>query len=142
MLHAVANEVRHGEHLKVVFLAEFDELRHAGHGAVFTHDFADDTGGSEASDSGEVHRRFRLASADEHASIARAQRKNVSRAREVLRLGFWINGRQDGDGAVRSTDTGGDADARVDGFRKRGAMHGSVDWRHEREVELVAALFR
>src|SRR6266536_1984506 len=35
---------------------------------------------------------------------------------------------------------GGDAKARVNGFAEGGAMDGSVDRRHEREVKLVAAL--
>src|SRR6266571_4195733 len=46
VLHAVANEVGHREHLQVVFSAKLDELGHAGHGAVFVHDFADDAGGA------------------------------------------------------------------------------------------------
>src|SRR5213593_4290995 len=46
VLHAVADEVGHREHLQIVFFAEFDELGHAGHGAVFVHDFANDSGGA------------------------------------------------------------------------------------------------
>src|SRR5205823_9783691 len=48
------------------------------HGAVFIHDFADDSGGAEPGDAREVHGRFRLAGADEDATIARAQRENVA----------------------------------------------------------------
>ena len=70
-------------------LAEFDELRHAGHGAVFTHDFADDAGRSESGDAREVHGGFGLAGADEHAAVARAQREDVAGAREVLRAASW-----------------------------------------------------
>src|SRR3989442_5994742 len=44
VLHAVADEVGHREHLPIVFFAEFDELWHAGHGAVFVQDFANDSG--------------------------------------------------------------------------------------------------
>jgi len=35
-----------------------------------------------------------------------------------------------------------DADPGVHGFGEGGAMNGSIDRRHEREVELIAALFR
>src|SRR5207248_5966506 len=52
-----------------------------------------------------------------------------------------IDGGEDGDGAVGSADAGSDADARVDGLGKSGAVGGSVDGRHEREVQLVAAVF-
>ena len=141
VLHAVADQVRDREHLQVVFLAKFDELRHAGHGAVITHDFADDAGGSEAGDAREVHGRFRLAGANEHAAIARAQRKNVAGAREILRLRLGIDGGENRDGAIGSADAGGDADARVHGFGEGRAVDGSVDRRHEREAKLVAALF-
>ena len=142
MLHAVADEVRDREHLQVVFPAELDELRHSGHGAVFAHDFADDAGGSQPGDAREIHGSFGLAGADEDAAIARAQRKNMAGTREILRLRLWIDGGKDGNGAVGSADAGGDTDARVNCFRERGAVDGGVDRRHEREVELVAALFR
>src|SRR5260370_11871291 len=141
VLHGVANEVRDGEHFQIVFAAEFDELRHAGHGAVFVHDFADDTRGGEASDAREVDGGFGLASADENATLARTQRKNVAGAREVLRLRFWIDGRENGDGAIGSTDSRADAHASVHRFGESSAVNRSVDGRHEREVKFVAALF-
>src|SRR5437016_14553625 len=71
----------------------------------------------------------------------RAQREDVAGAGEVRRLGRRIDGGEDGDGAVGSADAGSDADARVDGLGKSGAVGGSVDGRHEREVQLVAAVF-
>jgi len=48
---------------------------------------------------------------------------------------------EDGDGAVGGADAGRNADARVDGLGKSGAVRGSVDGRHEREVQLIAAVF-
>src|SRR5271163_4614770 len=92
------------------------ELRHAGHCAVFVHDFADDAAG------------------------ARAQREDVAGAGEVLRAGFWIDGGEDGDGAIGGADAGGDAEATVNGFGEGGAVDGGVDGGHERQVKLVAAL--
>ena len=50
VLHAIANQIRDGEQFQIVFFAEFDELRHAGHCAVLAHNFADDAGGSESGD--------------------------------------------------------------------------------------------
>src|SRR5258708_36540371 len=55
MLHAIANEIRDREHLQVVFLAKFDELRHAGHEAAMAHDFADDACGSNAAYTRYIH---------------------------------------------------------------------------------------
>ena len=122
-------------------LAEFQELRHAAHGAVFIHDFADDARRAEPGDAREVHRCFGLAGADEHAAVACAQRKDMARAGEVLGLGLGIDGGKDGGGAVGGADAGGDAIARVNGFAEGGAVGGSVDGGHEREMEFVAALF-
>ena len=123
------------------FAAEFEELRHARHGAVVVHDFADDAGGVQAGDAREVDAGFGLAGANEDAAVARAQRKDVAGAGEILRARLRIDGGEDGDGAIGGADAGGDAEARVDGFGEGGAVDGSVDRRHEREVELVAALF-
>ncbi len=62
-------------------------------------------------------------------------------AREILRPGLRIDGGEDGDGAVGGADAGGNAKARVDRFRKRGTVDGSVNGRHEGQVQLIAALF-
>ena len=51
------------------------------------------------------------------------KRKHVAGAREVLRPSLRVDGGQNGDGAVRGADAGGDADARVDGFAEGGAVH-------------------
>ena len=141
MLHSVADEVRDREHFQIMFLTKFNELWHAGHGAVFIHDFADDAGGAHPGDAGEVHARFGLAGADEDAALARAQWKDMAGAREILRPGLGIDGREDGDGAIGGADAGGNAKARVHGFGKGGAMDRSVDGRHEGQVQLVATLF-
>src|SRR6267143_3338329 len=134
MLHAVADKVRNREHLQIVFLAKFKELRHAGHRAVFIHDFADDAGGAHPGDAGEVHARFGLAGADEDAALAGAQRKDVAWPGQVLRRGLGIDGGEDGDGAVRGADSRGDPDACVHRFGKRGTVDGGVDGRHEWEM--------
>ena len=82
-----------------------------------------------------------MAGADEHAAVARAQRKDVAGAGEILRARLWIDGGEDGDGAIGGADAGGDAEAAVDGFAEGGAVDRGVDRRHERQVELVAAVF-
>ena len=110
VLHAVADEVRDRQHFQIVLFAEFVELRHARHGAVFVHDFADDAGGVQAGDAREVDAGFGLAGADEHAAVAGAQREDVARAGEILRAGLRVDGGEDGDGAVGGADAGGDAD--------------------------------
>ena len=140
MLHAVADEIRDGQHFQIVLRAELLELRHASHGAVFIHDFADDAARTEAGDAREVHARFGLAGANEHAAFFGAQGKDVAGASEILRLGLGINRRENGYGAVGGADASSDAGAGVNGFGKGRAMNGRVDGRHERKVQFVATV--
>ena len=86
--HAVANQFRDGQQLQSVRAAEFRELRHARHGAVVIHDFADHARGSESGDARQVHRRFGLPGAHQHAAVSRAQAERRGRdARD--RWGAW-----------------------------------------------------
>src|ERR1700740_612179 len=100
VLHAIADEFSYREHFQFVLAAKFDELRHAGHSAVFVHDFADYAGIVEASYAREIDASFGLPSTDKHAAVARAQWKHVAGTREILRLGLGIDGCEHGDGAV------------------------------------------
>ena len=141
VLHAIADKVRDRQHFQIVLPAKFVKLRHAGHGAVFVHDFADHAGGVKAGDAGEINAGFGLASAHEDAAVAGTKGEDVAGASEVLRASFFINGGEDGDGAVRGADAGGDAEAAVDGFAEGGAVNGGIDRRHQWEMEILAALF-
>ena len=87
MPQAVADQVGHRDHFEAVLRAEFPKLRHARHGAVLVHDFADDAGGVESGEPREIDRSFGLSGADQHAAIGRAQRENVAGTREVARPG-------------------------------------------------------
>ena len=138
-LHAVADEVGYRDHLQAVAGAEFAELRHPRHGAVVVHDLADDAGGGQAGETGEVHGRLRLAGAHQHAAFARAQGKDMAGPRQVLGPAFRIDGGEDGAGAVGGGDAGGDARAGVDGFAEGGAEIGGVLGAHQRQPEVVAA---
>jgi len=140
VLHAVANQVGNGQHLQIVLLTEFMELRHAGHGAVFVHNFADDPAGVEAGDAGKVDAGFGLAGADEDAAIAGAERENVTGAGKILGASLLVDGGEDGNGAVGGADAGGDADAAVNGFGEGGTVDAGIDGRHEWEVEFFTAL--
>ena len=72
---------------------ELGEFGHACHGAVLVHDFADDAGGRQPGDAGEIDRGLGVAGAHEHAARPRAQRKHVPGAREISRLRRRIDGR-------------------------------------------------
>ncbi len=81
--HAVLNEVCDGDHEQLVPLREARQLRHACHGPVVIHDFADDTRRVEPRNAREVHGGFGLPGSNQHASGAGLQREHVAGARQV-----------------------------------------------------------
>ena len=110
----VSDEIGHGDHLQIVLLSEFDEIRHACHGAVFFHDFAYDAGRRELGDPREIHGGFGLPGAHQHASVACAKRKNVTRPGQIVGFGFRINGGQDRLCPIERGYSGGDIAAGFD----------------------------
>jgi len=85
-LAAVLDQVGDRDHPQPVLLAVRHEVGHARHRPVLVHDLADDAGRNEPGEPGEVDRRLGLAGPDEHAAVPRAQRKDVARLDEVVRL--------------------------------------------------------
>ena len=82
---AVANQLRHGEHLQAMLPAERDQVGDARHLAVVAHDLADDAGGIEPGEARQVDRCLRLAGAHQHPAPAGAQRKDVAGTGKVRR---------------------------------------------------------
>src|SRR5260370_36223574 len=73
ILHAIANQLRDGQHLELMLAAERHQIRHAGHGAIFIHDLADHARGTKARETREINGSFGLSGANEHAAFARAE---------------------------------------------------------------------
>ena len=86
--HPVADQIGDRDHQQLVPLRELRERRHARHGAVVVHDFADHAGRRQARDAREIDRGLGLAGAHQHAAVARAQREDVAGPREIGRLGL------------------------------------------------------
>ena len=59
--------------------AERLQLWTAGHFTVIAHDLADDGGGFQAGEVGEIDTAFGLSGADEHATLAGAEGVDVAR---------------------------------------------------------------
>ena len=87
----VRDELGDGDEAQPVLAGEDLELRPARHGAVVVEDLADDAGGLQAGQAGEVHRGLGLADAAEDAAGAGPQGEDVARAAEVG--GPWCAGR-------------------------------------------------
>src|ERR1051326_570998 len=57
---AVTDEVGNRDDLEIVLRGKLNQVRHARHGAVFLHDFANDTCWAEACGGRQIHRCFSL----------------------------------------------------------------------------------
>ena len=119
-----------------------DQLRHARHGAVLIHDFADDSAGFELGQAGQIDGGLGLSGANQHAAFAGAQGEDVARAGEVARTAGGPDGGADGVGAVGRGDSGGDALGGVDGFAEGGAEARGVHGRDQGQMQGIATLRR
>ena len=135
--HAVADEVAHGGDLQAVLGGKDFQVGHAGHGAVVLHDLADDGGGLETGQTGQVHAAFGLAGAGQHAVGTGAQGEDVTGGHQVVGTGAVGHGGLDGGGAVGGGDAGGDAFAGLDGHREVGAETRAVMFGHQGQLQLV-----
>jgi hypothetical protein len=136
----VADKLGDSDHAQAMLVAEGDEVGDASHFAVVAHDFADDAGGSEAGETGEVDRGLGLACANEDTAAAGAKGKDVAGTDEVGGGGARIDGDADGAGAVGSRNPCRHALAGLDRFSERGAEAGGVLLRHGRQAQVVGAL--
>jgi hypothetical protein len=109
------------------------------HRPVVVHHLADDGGGLETREAGEVHRPLGLPGAHEHAAAPRAQREDVPGARQVLGARVVAHGGEHGVRAVLGADAGGDALRRLDADGEGGAERRAVRvlLHHERELQLL-----
>ena len=86
----------------------------------------------------QIHRRFGLARAHQHAAFAGPQGKDVAGTNQIARLAGRIDGDADGVRAVGRGDARGDALGRFNGFAKRGAESRIVARGHGRQLQRVA----
>ena len=140
VLHAVANQVGHGQQLHIVQTTKFHQLGNPRHRAVVIHHFADHARMVESGKPRQIHRRFGLPGADQHAAIARAQGVDVAGARQIFRTRIGIGGRQNSGGAVAGAGSSGGAAARINRFAERGAEHRRIARSDRRQAQRVAAL--
>ena len=138
--HAIADQIGDRDHQQLVLLRELRERRHARHGAVVVHDFADHAGRRQPGDARQVDGRLGLSGAHQHAAVARAQREHVAGPREVGRLGLRIDRRAHRGGAIGRGDAGAGAALGFDRHAERGFEPRRVLLDHQRDLELVEPL--
>ena len=105
---AVLDNLCQGAGFQPVFFLEGAHFAQAGHGAVVLHDFAAHAHWFHAGNAQEVHRAFGVAGAADDAALHRAQREAVSGLHKVIQRAAGVGQFDGGDGALESTDAGGD----------------------------------
>jgi hypothetical protein len=145
---AVGDEVGDGAEFQAVALREGDEVRQAGHAAVFIHDLANDARGDEAGHAGDVNRRFGVAGAEQRAARTGGKRENMAGGDEIVRLRFGVDGDGNGVSAVAGGNGGGDALASLEGDGESCLVtllvgdrhHGDSFWSTTRTARMRATL--
>ena len=126
VLHAVADQFSYRQHFQLMCFAELNEIRHARHGTILAHDFADDSCRHESGHAGQVDRSFGLPSPHEHTAFARAKRKNVAGAGKIRRPSRRINGNKNCARTIVRRNTRRDAVARVNRLAESCAIVGGI----------------
>ena len=134
----VLDQVGDRDQLDVVALAELDQVGHARHRPVLVHHLADDSGGDQPGEPGEVDGRLGLAGSLEHAAGAGAERKDVARVDEIVRAPVRIDRGLDRPRAVGGRDPRRHALAGLDRDGECGLERRLVVLGHRAERELVA----
>ncbi len=75
-----------------MFFTELFKARHAGHGTVFIHDFADNPGRFHAGQACQIDRPLCLTGPDNNATHPRPEGENVTGPHKVTGLGIICHG--------------------------------------------------
>ena len=134
---AVIDEGLDRADFEIVFFGELEQLGKTGHGAVLVENLADDAGGLESGEAGEVNGGLGVSGAAEDAALLRLEREDVAGTDEIARLGEGIGEDLNGAGPVGGADPGGDAVGGIDRDGEIGAVRFGVPSHHEGQAEAL-----
>ena len=138
----IGNQIGDRPNFQFVFLGEFYQVFAARHGAVIIHDLADHTSRIKTRQARNINRRLGVARANQHTAIARHQRKNMSRRRNISSSFRRINGHCHGARPVWRRNACRHAFARFDRYRESSSEAAGVLLRQQRQAKLVDPLLR
>src|SRR3989339_163251 len=130
-------EALDADHGKPVRFDKFSKIGQTCHGTVSVHNFTDDPGRRLAGHAGKINARLGLASSDEHAAVARAQRKGMARTHNISRAGLGIYKDFNCMRTVLCRYAGGYASTRINGNGESGPKGRLVIGCHHGQVEPV-----
>lgn len=132
---AIFDQLLYGDDAEAEAFLEAEQFGEACHGAVLVEDLANDAGGGEAGEDGEIDGGLGMAGALEDATGSGAKRKNVARLDELVGGGLRIGNDADSGAAIGGGNASGDAIGGIDGDGEVGAMGFAVIGDHGIEAE-------
>lgn len=124
------------------FFGEDFEVGHAGHGAVFLHNLADNGRGPESGELREIHAALSLSGAFENTAGTGAQGEDVSGHDKVFGTAVLTDRGTDRCGSVSSGNAGGHAFTRLNGDSEVRAKLRGVVAGHHGQLQFVADIGR
>ena len=134
-LLAIGDEVVDGDDQKLVLLGEGQDVRQALHGAVVIDQFGDEADRRQAGKARHIDRGLGMARADQHATLAGDQRKDMAGPHEILGADIGVGERPDAGATFLRRDAGGEVLGIVDRDGKGGGVRGGVVGHHGRQMQ-------
>ena len=125
-----------------VLFPELHQLRQPRHRSVVMQDFAKHARRLQPGQPREIHGRFRMTRAPQHAAVLGAQRKDVPRLDQIVRRRFRIRDRLDRRRPIVRADPRRHAARRIDRDGEIRAIHLPVLRHHPLQPELLRPLVR
>ena len=123
-----------------MLFAELEQIGEAGHGAILVENLADDSGGVESGETGQIDAGLGVACAPENASFGTLQGEDMARLTEIARVGLGAGQNLDRGGSVLGADAGGRAVGGVDRDGEVGGVEFAVVGDHPLEAEMLGPL--
>ena len=132
---AIGDHVGDGDVLELVGGRKARHLLALHDRAVVVHQLADDADRRQAGELAEIDRGFGMAGAQQHAAVARDQRKHVAGPGEIVGAGIGVGQRPAAGGAFVGRNPGAAIGLVVDRHRKGGGVVGLVVRHHRVEPQ-------
>ena len=137
---AIGDQVLNAADFQPVLFLELEQLGQPGHRAVLVEDFADDGGGIEARQAGQIDGGLRVTCAPQDATRFALQREDMTGLHKICSRANPGCKHLNRQCAVVGADARGDAPGGVDGYREIRLMHFAVVGDHALQPQLAGAL--
>ena len=134
---AIGDQVTDRADFQLMFPGKRDQIVQPRHRAVIAHDFTDDAGGVESRKARNIHRRLRMAGANQNAAVAGDQGKDMARCNDRIGTAGGVDCHGYGARPVGGGNACGDALCRLDRGGEGRAVPGAVIGAHQFQTKLA-----